>query len=310
MIVVSNKLHILTFLKLNQLELLNKLYEKVVVPNHVYDELIKTIENEENLMKILNNSNFISKVDIDQNKVKELQSWTGMHQGVVEALVYGVDMKDCAIFVDNLEQIGYVQNAGLIYKRCIDVLYEAYVANFISFHEAFQYLDIMIENGISFTKSSIEILKEQIGYDKYNEYKKQIGKDRDLFEIAVGDLKSAKSLYKFYIQKNEERCISRAAFHLQQALEKCIKSISIGNDMGANHDINTLILKAKEIDKDLLLSDYLIKNAKLITSWDEETLQDYHDYKVESDKVKEAFPYIEEYLKTISKEVFKMEKAI
>ena len=134
--------------------------------------------------------------------------------------------------------------------------------------------------------------------------------DRDLFEIAIRDLVVAKYFYGVASKENTDYSYDATGFYLQQALEKCIKSISIGNDMGANHDINTLILKAKEMNKDLLLSDYLIKNAKMITSWDEETLRDLHDYKTDKEKIIEAFPYVEEYLKIISKEIFKMEKAI
>lgn len=303
MIVVSNKLHLLTLLKLNQIELLNKLYEKVVVPCSVYNDLIKTIENDSSLKSSLDNN--VIKVEVDQNEVKEIQKYMGLSQGVVESLVYGRELKECICLVDGLEEITYVQNLGLIYKRSIDVLYEAYVSGYISYFEAFKCLDTMLENEMPFADSIIEIFIEQIGYDKYNEYKKQIGKDRDLFKIALGDLKCAKGLYKFYTQKNDERYLSGVAFHLQQALEKCIKSISTGNDMGENHDIESLISIAKEMNIDLLLSDYLISNSKMITSWDEETLHDYHDYKVDKEKVKEALPYVEEYLMNVSKEIFK-----
>ena len=131
--------------------------------------------------------------------------------------------------------------------------------------------------------------------------------DRDLFEIAIKDLVVAKYFYGVAIKENTDYSYDATGFYLQQALEKCIKSISIGNDMGATHDIEYLIKKAKEMNIDLSLGDYLIKNAKMITSWDEETLQDYHDYKVESDKVKEAFPYVEEYLNIISRKIFSKE---
>lgn len=303
MIVISNKLPLLTLLKLKQVDLLNKLYEKVVVPDSVYNDLINTIGNNNSINNTLGHN--IIKVDINQNKVKEIQKYIALSQGVSEALEYGRDINDCIVLVDGLEEITYVQNIGLIYKRSIDVLYEAYASNFISSYDAFKCLDVMIENGIPFADSIIKIFIEQIGYDKYNEYKKQIGKDKDLFEKAVGDLKCAKSLYRFYAQKNDERYISGIAFHLQQALEKCIKSISIGNDMGENHDIESLISKAQEMNVDLLLSDYLISNSKMITSWDGETLQDHHDYKVDKEKVKEALPYVEKYLMNVSKEIFK-----
>ena len=128
--------------------------------------------------------------------------------------------------------------------------------------------------------------------------------DRDLFEIAIRDLVTAKYFYGKAIQGNSDYSYNCTAFYSQQALEKCIKSISIGNDMGATHDIEYLIHKAKEMNIDLFLSDYLIENAKIISIWEEDALYEI-EYEVDHEKVKEVFPYVEVYLNTISKNVFK-----
>ena len=128
--------------------------------------------------------------------------------------------------------------------------------------------------------------------------------DRDLFEIAIRDLVVAKYFYGRISQGDSDYSYNCTAFYSQQALEKCIKSISIGNDMGATHDIEYLINKAKGMNINLFLSDYLIKNAKIISIWEEDALYEIQ-YKVDHEKVKEVFPYVEEYLNTISKNVFK-----
>ena len=128
--------------------------------------------------------------------------------------------------------------------------------------------------------------------------------DGDLFKIAERDL----FYVKYFLNKTDKEFddyrYNYVAFYLEQALEKCIKSISIGNDMGAINDIDVLILKAKEMNIDLHLSIGLMNNAKIISLWGEDALYELQ-HKVDKEKVKEVLPYVEEYLKMISKSIFK-----
>ena len=77
MIVVSDTAPIISLLKINQLDLLQKLFGKVMIPGAVYDELISNprYETEANLII---SSEYISRVSVAENEsVRLLQRATG-----------------------------------------------------------------------------------------------------------------------------------------------------------------------------------------------------------------------------------------
>ena len=67
MIVVSDTTPIISLLKINQLDLLQKLFGKVMIPGAVYDELISNprYETEANLII---SSEYISRVSVAENE--------------------------------------------------------------------------------------------------------------------------------------------------------------------------------------------------------------------------------------------------
>ncbi len=71
MIIISDTTPIITLLKINQLDLLQKLFQEIYIPESVYDELtqnLKYISESE----IIKNSKFIKKESINDHQAVSL----------------------------------------------------------------------------------------------------------------------------------------------------------------------------------------------------------------------------------------------
>ena len=100
MIIISDTTPIISLLKANQLELLQKLYKTVLVPRAVYRELTEnTVYIKE--AEIIKNVDFLSVVSIENMKsVEVLRSVTGLDEGESEALIMYDEQKADLLLMD------------------------------------------------------------------------------------------------------------------------------------------------------------------------------------------------------------------
>ena len=86
MIVISDTTPIISFLKINHLDLLEKLFGSVQIPKGVFSELTENPRFQKEA-KIVKDSNFIEVVEkIDENYVSLLRRSTGLDLGESEAI--------------------------------------------------------------------------------------------------------------------------------------------------------------------------------------------------------------------------------
>ena len=87
MIVISDTTPVISLMKANHLDLLQKLYGNVLIPNAVYRELTENpIYSEE--VEIIRMCDFLRKTDVENiQSVHILRSVTGLDVGESEALV-------------------------------------------------------------------------------------------------------------------------------------------------------------------------------------------------------------------------------
>lgn len=123
MIVISDTTPILSLLKSGQLELLEKLYGSVIVPEAVYDELTTNPVFEEEKAKI-SKCPFIKTEKVrNKESVLILRNVTGLDAGESEALILYGEQKADVLLIDEHKGRGiakkmsveYIWNDGYFY---------------------------------------------------------------------------------------------------------------------------------------------------------------------------------------------------
>ena len=102
MIVVSDATPIISFLKINRLDILGKLFGEVLLPEAVYEELTshQDFQDEAEQAK---SCEFFKKVSVsDNNAVGMLMRITGLDLGESEAIVYSDENKSDLLIVDEV----------------------------------------------------------------------------------------------------------------------------------------------------------------------------------------------------------------
>ena len=102
MIVVSDATPIISFLKINRLDILNKLFGEVLLPEAVYEELTSNSAFQEEAERI-KACEFFKKVSVSNSKtVDMLMRVTGLDLGESEAIVYSDENKSDLLIVDEV----------------------------------------------------------------------------------------------------------------------------------------------------------------------------------------------------------------
>ena len=100
MIVVSDATPIISFLKINRLDILGKLFGEVLLPEAVYDELTSNQAFLEEAEQV-KSCEFFKKVSVSNNNaVGMLMRITGLDLGESEAIVYSDENKSDLLIVD------------------------------------------------------------------------------------------------------------------------------------------------------------------------------------------------------------------
>ena len=111
MIVVSDTTPLISFLKIGRMELLERLFGRVLIPQAVYDELTIDMRFEQEARQI-EKSNFIEvKLVKNPESVSILKRATGLDQGESEAIVLAYERKELTS-KEARECIDVLQNAG------------------------------------------------------------------------------------------------------------------------------------------------------------------------------------------------------
>jgi Predicted nucleic acid-binding protein, contains PIN domain len=102
MIVVSDATPIISFLKINRLDILNKLFGEVLLPEAVYEELTSNSAFQEEAERI-KACEFFKKVSVSNSEtVDMLMRVTGLDLGESEAIVYSDENKSDLLIVDEV----------------------------------------------------------------------------------------------------------------------------------------------------------------------------------------------------------------
>lgn len=147
MIVISDTTPLISFLKINRLDLLEKLFCTVQVPKGVFAELIGnpkyTSETE-----IVKQSDFIKVVDkIDESYVSLLRRSAGLDLGESEAIYLSDNGKSDLLLMDEIRGREVAMRMGIKVMGTIGVLGLAYEDSLISKNEIQNAIEILRDSG-------------------------------------------------------------------------------------------------------------------------------------------------------------------
>ena len=165
MIIISDTTPIISLLKANQLELLQKLYKTVLVPRTVYRELTENpayIKEAE----IIKNVDFLSVVTIENMKsVEVLRSVTGLDEGESEALIMYDEQKADLLLMDEHKGRNVAKQLKVRYIGTAGILMPAYDKGMIQASTVKECIDLMLANEIRLGKSICNTVMAHVGLD-------------------------------------------------------------------------------------------------------------------------------------------------
>ena len=163
MIVISDTTPIISLLKANRLELLQKLYGNVLIPEAVYRELTANpvYSKEARTVKSLD---FLKMVPVENVKsVNVLRSVTGLDAGESEALIMYDDQKADLLLMNEHKGRSVAKQLNVRYIGTAGILMLAYDKGLIQSSDVKTCLDMMLANGIRLDKKLYNIVLTHVG---------------------------------------------------------------------------------------------------------------------------------------------------
>lgn len=165
MIVISDTTPILALLKANQLNLLNKLYEYVTIPESVYRELIDNPVFEHEKEEIIN-APFLKVERVrNQETVEILRNVTGLDAGESEALVLYGEKKADLLLIDEHKGRGVAKKMSVDHIGTIGILMVSYDKSILTAKEVEECLEKLMNNGIRLSKNLCSKVLNYVGLD-------------------------------------------------------------------------------------------------------------------------------------------------
>ena len=147
MIVISDTTPLISLLKINRLNLLEKLFETVQIPKGVFAELTENQKYKLEAEKV-KECEFIQVVDkIDENYVSLLRRSTGLDLGESEAIYLSDNKKADLLLMDEVRGREVAVRIGIKIMGTIGILGLAYQDGFISKDEIKGAIEILRDSG-------------------------------------------------------------------------------------------------------------------------------------------------------------------
>ncbi len=156
MIVVSDSTPLISLMKASRLDILEKLFGDVLIPEAVFAELT-TNENYPKETALIQKSEFIKVVNVsDLKAVSLLQRATGLDRGESEAIVYADDVHADLLLMDEAQGRKVAKSMGLSIMGSVGVLVNAFRAGLLSEADVEDALDRMRQTGRHISEQLIQ----------------------------------------------------------------------------------------------------------------------------------------------------------
>ena len=162
MIIVSDTTPIISLLKADRLDLLQKLFGRVIIPKAVYDELVSntTFQDE---AKVVEKCPYIyvEKVN-DEKAVNIFRKVTGLDAGESEAIVLADEKKSDLLLMDERKGRIVAKQMGLTITGTIGILLQSYDERLLNANEVKDSIIKLKECGIRISDALYNIVLEHI----------------------------------------------------------------------------------------------------------------------------------------------------
>jgi hypothetical protein len=157
MIVISDSTPIISLIKIECLDVLEKLYKNIIIPKAVYNELIINVDYQDEI-DIIKGCTFLEIKNVEENlSVLLLQRQLKLDFGESEAIVLANNINADLIIIDEQKARRIAKDIGLKVTGTLGILVEAKQQGLIE--ELKPLLDKLIDNNIRISKKLyIEIL--------------------------------------------------------------------------------------------------------------------------------------------------------
>ena len=163
MIVISDTTPLISLLKINRLNLLEKLFGSVQIPKGVFAELTDNPKFIVEAEKI-SNCSFIQVIDqIDESYVSLLRRSTGLDLGESEAIYLSDTKKADLLLMDEVRGREVATRMGIKIMGTIGILALAYEDSIISHQEIKNAIDVLRDSGRHISERLYEQLLNMIG---------------------------------------------------------------------------------------------------------------------------------------------------
>lgn len=167
MIVVSDTTPILSLLKANQLGLLERLYQKIIVPKAVYDELTQNAAYKDERQKIID-CTFLSTEEVSNTgSVDILRTVTGLDTGESEALVLYNEKRADILLIDERKGRSVAKKMSVKYIGTAGILMLAFDEGIITAREVQETLDILLSCNIRLSRRLCNKVLDYVGLAEY-----------------------------------------------------------------------------------------------------------------------------------------------
>lgn len=162
MTIISDTTPIISLIKINRLDLLEKLFKEVLIPEAVYRELT-TNALFANEAKIVKTSSFLKTSSVQNRKsLQLLQAVSGLDDGESEAIILADELKSDVLIMDERKGRKVAQKLGIKITGTVGVLLQSYSENMISSDEIKTYLDQLKNSNIRLSESLIQKALEML----------------------------------------------------------------------------------------------------------------------------------------------------
>lgn len=162
MIVVSDTTPIISLVKIKRLDLLEKLFGKVFIPDAVFKELTtnKTFKQEAEVVK----ESLFLKVEPIKNKqaLEILQATSGLDDGESEAIILAEEQDSDALIIDERKGRKIARKLGIKITGTLGIFVQACNEKMISPEDVKSYIEILKENNIRLNNKLIEYVLSMI----------------------------------------------------------------------------------------------------------------------------------------------------
>ncbi|MCL1991205.1 MAG: DUF3368 domain-containing protein [Defluviitaleaceae bacterium] len=162
MIIVSDTTPIISLMKIEQLDLLEKLFKRVKIPVAVYQELT-TNQKFKQEAELIKSKTFIDVMEVgDTKSVSILRRATGLDKGESEAIVLAEEIKANLLLMDERKGRLVAKQMGNQITGTLGVIINAYEENLITVEVALQCFEQLKNSGIRIGDSLYSSLVKRI----------------------------------------------------------------------------------------------------------------------------------------------------